>query len=428
NVNTEAWTSVNLKESIEQLCQAARGAARALARTDAARIDAGLEAIAQELEHRKAFIQEENARDVEAAERKGTAKSTVDRLRLNDKAFAQMVLGIRQVISLPSPLGAILSERIRPNGLVIRKKRVPLGVIGFIYESRPNVTIDAAVLCLKAGNATILRGGSDAFRSNIALAAAIREGLHRAGLPEAAIQLIETTEREAVPVLCRQSEYVDLLIPRGGESLIRTVMEHARMPVIKHYHGVCHIYVHTEADFDLAERIVINAKCQKPGVCNSAETLLIDEAAAPTFVPRIVKALREHGVEVRGDGRTVELGGTDIVPTTEADWTTEYLDLIISVRIVQNLEEAVAHMDRYGSHHSDAIVTKDEAAANRFFELADSSALYWNASTRFTDGFEFGFGAEIGISTDKIHARGPMGLEELTSYKYVVTGSGQIRS
>ncbi|PTY01714.1 glutamate-5-semialdehyde dehydrogenase [Verrucomicrobia bacterium LW23] len=423
---------MNLKESIENLCKAARQAARALARTDAAHIDAGLEAIAQELEKRKTFIQEENARDVEAAEAKGTPKSTVDRLRLNDKAFAQMVLGIRQIIALPSPLGAVLSERIRPNGLVIRKKRVPLGVIGFIYESRPNVTIDAAVLCLKAGNATILRGGSDAFRSNMALAAAIKEGLHHAGLPEAAIQLVETTEREAVPVLCRQSDYVDLLIPRGGESLIRTVMEHARMPVIKHYHGVCHIYVHAAADFDLAERIVINAKCQKPGVCNSAETLLIDEGAAKEFVPRIVKALRDHNVEVRGDERTVELAGAalraEVIPTTEADWTTEYLDLIISVRVVPSLEAAVAHMDKYGSHHSDAIVTTDEAAANRFFELADSSALYWNASTRFTDGFEFGFGAEIGISTDKIHARGPMGLEELTSYKYVVTGTGQIRS
>jgi glutamate-5-semialdehyde dehydrogenase len=413
-------------EIIPALCADARTASRELARVSHQQLNTALEKIAQTLEKRKAQIVAANAKDLTSGKAKGLSGAMLQRLQLNEKVYKQMVDGVRQIIALPCPLGEILFDRKRPNGLDIQKIRVPIGVIGIIYESRPNVTVDAAALCLKAGNAVVLRGGSEAIHSNLALAEALQEGICAAGLPAASVQLIPTTDREAITILCQQSENVDLLIPRGGYGLIKTVTENARMPVIKHFNGICHLYVHPKANFDTAEKIILNAKCQKPGVCNALETLLIDEEIAPAFLPRIVAALQQSHVEIRGDETVQKLGGEKIKPVE--NWATEYLDLILAVKLVKGLPEAVAHMDRYGSHHSDGILTEDAQAAADFFRMMDSAALFWNASTRFNDGFEFGFGAEIGISTDKIHARGPMGLEELTSYKYLVSGNGQIRT
>lgn len=419
---------MNASSDIASLCQDARVASRKLARASAAQLNLALEKIALALEANKAAIVTENKKDLEAGKAKGLTGAMLQRLELNDKVYKQMVDGVRQIIELPCPVGEILREWNRPNGLELTKIRVPIGVIGIIYESRPNVTVDAAALCLKAGNAVVLRGGSEAFHSNLALAHAVQEGLAAAGLPAASVQLVPTTDREAIHILCQQSDTVDLLIPRGGYGLIKTVTEHARMPVIKHFNGICHLYIHPKANFDMAEKIILNAKCQKPGVCNALESVLIDEVIASTFIPRIVATLQKNSVEIRGDKTVQTLGGAVIKAATEADWGTEYLDLILSMKVVKNLEEAVAHMDQYGSHHSDGIITDDETAAAEFFRMMDSAALFWNASTRFNDGFEFGFGAEIGISTDKIHARGPMGLEELTSYKYLVSGTGQTRN
>ncbi|PAW76712.1 MAG: glutamate-5-semialdehyde dehydrogenase [Verrucomicrobia bacterium Tous-C9LFEB] len=419
---------MNAATDIPSLCRAARAASRELARVSVAQLNSALEQIAQALEANKAEIVAANAKDLATAKSKGLTGAMLQRLELNDKVYQQMVDGVRQIIALPCPLGEILFDRTRPNGLEIQKIRVPIGVIGIIYESRPNVTVDAAALCLKAGNAVVLRGGSEAIHSNLALATALQKGLAAAGLPAASVQLIATTDRDAITTLCQQSDTVDLLIPRGGYGLIKTVTENARMPVIKHFNGICHFYVHPKANFDMAEKIILNAKCQKPGVCNALEALLVDATIAETFLPRIVATLQKNGVEIRGDATVQKLGGAAVKLATEADWGTEYLDLILSVKVVANLTEAVAHMDKYGSHHSDGIITDDDAAAADFFRMMDSAALFWNASTRFNDGFEFGFGAEIGISTDKIHARGPMGLEELTSYKYLVRGNGQVRA
>ena len=351
----------------------------------------------------------------------------LDRLRLDPKRLAAMAEGVRAVAALPDPVGETLRAWTRPNGIEITKRRVPIGVVGIIYESRPNVTSDAAVLCTKTGNAAILRGGSEAIHSNLAIADALRDGAARGGLPGDCILLVSRTDREAVRLLAQMDRYVDLIIPRGGQSLIETVVAHARMPVIKHYHGVCILYVDRAADLAMAERILLIGKTQRPGVCNSLETLLVHRDAAGTFLPQAAAALRERGVTLHGDAETRRLLGEWIVPATESDWTTEYLDLHLAVKVVGDLDEAVAHVETYGSHHSDAIVTTDEAAAERFLNEVDSATVYWNASTRFTDGGEFGFGAEIGISTDKLHARGPMGLEELTTYKYVIRGSGQVR-
>ncbi len=382
--------------------------------------------MAAALEGARASLLAANARDLEAGRAAGLAPAMLDRLALDDKRIGAMVRGVREVAALHDPVGEIIREWTRPNGLRIRKRRTPIGVIGIIYESRPNVTCDAAVLCLKTGNATVLRGGSEAFHSNAAIAAAMAEGVRAAGLPGDAVQLIPTTDRAAIPLLCGLDKFVDVLIPRGGHGLIAAVVEHARMPVIKHYHGVCHVFVDRDADFDMAERIIVNAKCQRPGVCNAMETLLVDRPVAAAFLPRIARALEARGVELRGDAASRAL-----VPSmheaTEADWTAEYLDLILSIRVVDGLDEAVEHLHRYGSQHSDTIVTRNAAAADRFLSAVDSAAVFWNASTRFHDGGEFGFGAEIGISTDKLHARGPMGLEELTTYKYQVIGDGQVR-
>jgi glutamate-5-semialdehyde dehydrogenase len=414
------------EQEIRDQCAQARVAARALATVPTARLDEMLDEIAAELEKDTDAIFAANARDIAAAEEAGLQKALVDRLRITEKSLAAMVTGVRQVRALPQPLGQKMTEWKRPNGIAISKIRVPIGVIAIIFESRPNVTIDAAVLCLKTGNATVLRGGKEAIHSNRALIAALN---NCKSLPKGAVQLIDNTDRALVPFLCRQSDLIDLIIPRGGHSLIETVVAESRIPVIKHAHGVCSVFVHEKADFAMAEKVVLNAKVQRPGVCNAIETLLIDRAIADRFVPQIAAALTKAGVDIRGDETVRKLvSGEKIVAATEEDWTTEYLDLILATRVVDGLDGALKHLAKYSSHHSDSIITEAAAAAERYLNEVDSATVYWNASTRFTDGAEFGFGAEIGISTDKLHARGPMGLDELTSYKYVIRGNGQVRT
>lgn len=368
-----------------------------------------------------------NARDLEAARAAGLSPAMLDRLTLDHGRIEAMAEGLRQVAALPDPVGDELSVVHRPNGLVIRKVRVPLGVIVVIYESRPNVTADAAGLCFKSGNAVILRGGSEAVNSNAAIWEAMLEAGRSAGLPANAIQMVQTPDREAVHALLQQEQHVDLVIPRGGESLIRAVAEHSRVPVLKHYKGVCHVYVDRDADLKMAQDIVINAKCQRPGVCNAMETLLVHEEIAEAFLPNVAKELVARGVELRGDERTCRIVD-QAKPADESDWSEEYLDLIAAVRVVASLDAAIDHIEQYGTHHSDVIVTNDDAAAQRFTHDVDSATVYVNASSRFTDGYEFGMGAEIGISTDKLHARGPCGLEELTTYKYIIQGTGQVRT
>ena len=414
------------ERQIREQCIDARSAARTLATLPTARLDEMLDEIARELEKDAEAIFAANAKDIAAGKEAGLHDSLIDRLRITEKSLKAMVTGVRQVRALPQPLGQKMTEWTRPNGIAISKIRVPIGVIAIIFESRPNVTIDAAVLCLKTGNATVLRGGKEAIHSNRALIAALN---NCKTLPKGAVQLIDNTDRALVPFLCKQDDLIDLIIPRGGHALIEAVVAVSRIPVIKHAHGVCSVFVHEKADFAMAEKIVLNAKTQRPGVCNAIETLLIDRAIADRFVPQIAAALTKAGVEIRGD-ETVRkfVSGEKIVAATEADWTTEYLDLILAARVVDGLDGALAHLAKYSSHHSDSIITEDTAMAERFLNEVDSATVYWNASTRFTDGGEFGFGAEIGISTDKLHARGPMGLDELTSYKYVIRGNGQIRT
>jgi glutamate-5-semialdehyde dehydrogenase len=379
-----------------------------------------------ELGGRQDEILAANARDLELARNQGLAESIIDRLQLTAKRLQVAAAGLRQVAALPDPIGRVLDSNMRPNGLQVLKVGVPLGVIFFIYESRPNVTLDAAGLCVKSGNAVILRGGKEAVHSNAALCGILRDCLTRVGLPPDAVQLVETSDRAAVGYLLQCDKFIDLVIPRGGEDLIRRVAEEARMPVLKHYKGNCHIYVDRSADAAMSERIVVNAKCQRPSVCNAAESLVVHQDAAPTILPRLARALIRRGVELRGCERTRRLI-PEAVPATEEDYAAEYLSLILSIKIVDDLEAAIQHINRYGSRHSDAIVTSDLAAARRFTAAVDSAAVLVNASTRFNDGYEFGLGAEIGISTDKFHARGPCGLLELTSYKYIVYGDGQIR-
>lgn len=385
-----------------------------------------LQAMADELEARRSALKEANRKDVEEAHSSGMSTAMIDRLTLNDCRIDNMIRGTRAIIGLKDPVGARISRWIRPNGLEIIKRRVPIGVIAIIYESRPNVTADTAVLCLKTSNAVILRGGKEAINSNVAIAEALMEGGRKNGLPEDAIQLIRTTDRDAVKELVQLEGRVDLVIPRGGEALIRAVTEQARVPVIKHYKGVCHVYVDESANQEMAINIAENAKCQRPGVCNAMEKLLVHEKIAPEFLPKMANRFRKLGVELRGDEASRQ-----IVPwikeAKEEDWYTEYLDLILTIKIVPSVKAAVDHINKYGSKHSDAIISETESAQKLFTQEVDSAAVYVNASTRFTDGGEFGMGAEIGISTDKIHARGPMGLEELTTYKYVIQGSGQIR-
>lgn len=420
-------SEVTLAQQIEEMGRKARAASRALALCPADAKNAALHAMADAIEAAENEIMAANGKDLEAAPGYGLNSAAIDRLRLNPDRIRAMARGVREVAKLPDPLGEVIREWTRPNGLKISKVRVPIGVVGIIYESRPNVTADAAVLCMKSGNACILRGGKESIHSNMAIAKALSSGALNAGLSADVIQLVPFTDREGVRLLAQMDRYLDVIVPRGGHSLIEAVAEHARMPVIKHYHGVCHVYVDKAADLAMAERIAVNAKCQRPGVCNAMETLLVHRDVAVKFLPSVAKTLRDKSVELRGDKRTVEVLGSDVKAATEEDWTTEYLDLILSIRVVDSLEEAIDHIEHYGSHHSDSIVTSDESAARKFLAAVDSAAVFWNASTRFTDGGEFGFGAEIGISTDKLHARGPMGLEELTTYKYIVTGTGQTR-
>ena len=419
---------MDLAAEILNLGRRAKTAARELARLSDERKNAGLLAMADALGAHREAILVANALDVDAARAAGVSDAMLDRLRLDGKRLDAMADGVRAVAALDDPVGETIRAWTRPNGLEINKVRVPIGVVGIIYESRPNVTSDAAVLCTKTGNAAILRGGSESLRSNLAIADALREGAARAGLPADSVLLIPRADREAVRLLAEMDRHVDLIVPRGGTSLIETVVRHARMPVIKHYHGVCILYVDRVADLDMAERILLNAKCQRPGVCNAVETLLVHRDVAERFLPRAAAALWRENVELRGDVTAQVILGERVVPAVEADWTTEYLDFKLAVRVVGSLDEAMTHIEDHGSHHSDAIVTADVAAAERFLNEVDSATVYWNASTRFTDGAEFGFGAEIGISTDKLHARGPMALEELTTYKYVIRGTGQVRA
>ncbi|MBL9215403.1 MAG: glutamate-5-semialdehyde dehydrogenase [Opitutaceae bacterium] len=424
----------DLAQLVATLGQQARAAARALAGTPPARIDAALRAMADELLAAEASILAANAADVAAARAAGQVPALVDRLTLDSKRLAACAAGLREVAALPHPVGQVLREWTQPNGLRFAKVRVPLGVIGFIYESRPNVTCDAAGLCLKSGNAVILRGGSEALRSNTAIAAALARGLAASGLPATSVQLVPVPDRETVRLLGEATGVIDLLIPRGGRGLIETVVRSARVPVIKHYDGICALYVDRAADLAMAENLALNGKCSRPGVCNAIETLLVHRDIAATALPRLGAALLERGVQLRVDeparralGDLAARRAGQVTAATPADYRTEFLDLILAVKVVDSTADAIAHIEANGSHHTDTIVTADAAAAEQFLAGVDSAVVLWNASTRFNDGFEFGFGAEIGISTDKLHARGPMGLEELTSYKYVVRGNGQTR-
>ncbi len=417
---------MDLKNEILEYGGRARAASRALAAMTSGQKNAGLRAIADALIDNQEKILRANAKDLANAEQNGLSGAMVDRLRLDAARIEKMAAGIRQVADLEDPVGKIISEWTRPNGIRISKVRVPIGVIGIIYESRPNVTSDASVLCIKTGNAAILRGGSESINSNIAIAAAMRKGGGRTGLPEDAVILIPTTDRRAVTLMAQMDQYIDLIVPRGGHALIEAVVSAARMPVIKHYHGVCMVYVDRAADLEMAAKIVVNAKTQRPGVCNAMEALLLHRDVAEAFFTGPGRALLEKGVEIRGDEMVCEILGDRARSATEADWSTEFLDLICTAKVVDSTEKAIAHIEKYGSHHSDCIVTTDSAEAQKFLNEVDSATVYWNASTRFTDGGQFGFGAEIGISTDKLHARGPMALEELTTYKYMIRGEGQI--
>jgi glutamate-5-semialdehyde dehydrogenase len=416
-----------IEQEVIQKAHSARAAATALASASTAAKDRALGAIADALGEHAAEILDANAVDVEGARKAGSPAAFIDRLALNERRIGEMADGLRQVVSLPDPVGTVIAGWKRPNGLEIRKVRVPLGVIGIIYESRPNVTVDAAGLCLKAGNAVILRGGSEAIESNKALARVIRTAVESAGLPREAVQLIETTDRAAAQKMMKLNGLIAVLIPRGGAGLIRRVIENATVPVIETGVGNCHVYVDQAADLPMAQEIAFNAKCQRPGVCNAMETLLVHQAVAGDFLPAMARRLIEAGVEIRGCERTQRLV-PDAKEATEEDWYAEYLSLILAVKVVDSLDDAIAHIGKYGTMHSEAIVTKDYAAARKFTEQVDAAAVYVNASTRFTDGYQYGLGAEIGISTQKLHARGPMGLEELTTYKWIVFGEGQIRS
>jgi glutamate-5-semialdehyde dehydrogenase len=412
---------------IAKLAQDAKAAGRLVAKAGAERRTAALRAIADAIDAQKADILAANAEDVAAAQKSGLAPPMVDRLLLDDKRLAKVANALREVAALPDPVGTTVKEWTRPNGLKVARRRIPLGVIAIIYESRPNVTTDAAAVCLRAGNATILRGGSEAFRSNQALMRAVASGLDAACLPPTAVQLVPTTERAAMAALLERDEEIDLVIPRGGEQLIRFVAEHSRIPVIKHYRGNCHVFVERSADPGMALEICYNSKVQRPGVCNAAETILVDEAIAHSFLPQLAERLGGAGVELRGDERARTVVPT-LKPATEDDFAAEYLDLICAVGVVAGLGGAVRHIEKYGSSHTESIVTRDPDAARRFVEEIDSSCVMVNASTRFADGGELGLGAEIGISTTRLHAYGPMGAEELTTTKFVVIGEGQTRN
>ena len=412
---------------MEPMGRAAVDAARELAQTDTAKRNAALRAAAAAIREHRAAILEANRRDAEQARAAGLSGALMDRLLLDDKRIEAMAKGIEEIMQLADPLGTVIAEWTRPNGLRIQRVRVPLGVIGIIYESRPNVTADAGALCLKSGNAVILRGGSECAQSNRAIHECLKQGLRTAGLPEAAIQLVPVTDRAAVGyLLSSMTDYIDVIVPRGGKGLVARVQQEARVPVIGHLEGVCHVYVDRDADLAMARDVVINAKLRRTGICGSAETLLVDRAAVGTHLQPLVKALLDAGCEVRGDD-TVRSVDERVKTATEEDWYAEYLDAIIAAKVVDGVEAAIEHIGTYGSAHTDSIVTANADTAERFLAGVDSAIVLHNASTQFADGGEFGMGAEIGISTDKFHARGPVGVEQLTSYKYVVRGSGQTR-
>jgi len=417
---------MSIETIISKMARSAKAASVQMARCESRKKDAVLIQIAERLEAEGDRIQTENRKDLERGREMGLTDAMLDRLSIKPATITGMADGLREVAELEDPVGAITGSRTRPNGLQVSRMRIPLGVIGIIYESRPNVTIDAAGLCFKAGNAVILRGGSEALHSNQVLADVVGSVLRESGMPEKAVQVVPVRDREAVNLLLKQDEFVDLIIPRGGEGLIRFVVENSKVPVLKHYKGVCHVYVDDGADFDMAERICFNAKVQRPGVCNALETLLVHQSAAPAFLPRMAERFQAAGVELRGCEETRRMIPR-AVEATEADWEAEYLDLILAVKVVADMDAAIDHMTRYGSSHTETIVTSDYGRARRFVREMDASAVMVNASTRFNDGGQLGLGAEIGISTSKLHAFGPMGVEELTTTKFVVFGDGQIR-
>ncbi|OHE74988.1 MAG: glutamate-5-semialdehyde dehydrogenase [Verrucomicrobia bacterium RIFCSPHIGHO2_12_FULL_41_10] len=427
--------NTNLQFIIHTIGKAARQAARTLASCSTDQKNKALLLMADQIKTDQKEILDANLIDVTAAMKGGLNSSMVDRLKLSPESLDEVAEGIRHVARLPDPVGRILREWKRSNKLSFQKVSVPLGVIGMIYESRPNVTVDAAILCLKAGNACILRGGSEACHSNKALALSLQRALEASELPSTSIQLIPVTDREAIRILCEMDQYLDCLIPRGGKGLIKTIVEHARMPVMKHYEGICTAYVDKEANLTMAEQIILNAKCQRPSACNALETVLLHQKIALEFLKTAGEKLLQQGAELRCDPKTLALLPKElqknftlqIKKATKEDFQTEFLSLIVAIKIVDSLEEAIDHIENHGSHHSDLIITEDANNAEKFLRDIDSATVYWNASTRFTDGSEFGFGAEIGISTDKFHARGPVGLEELTSYKYLIRGNGQVR-
>ena len=416
----------NVAEYMAEVGARARAASRLMARAETAAKNAALAAIAEDLDQRRDALGQANAADVEAGAAKGLDAALLDRLALTPARIDGMIEGLAQIVALPDPIGAISDLNYRPSGIQVGRMRVPLGVVGIIYESRPNVTADAAALCLKSGNATVLRGGSEAFQSNQAIAESVRRGLEAAGLPADAVQVVATTDRRAVGAMITRPEHIDVIIPRGGKGLIERISREARVPVIKHLDGICHVYIDDRADLDKAFAVAMNAKTQRYGTCNTMETLLVAEPVAAAILPRLAAALADEGVEVRGCERTRSIVAA-AKPATDEDWDTEYLAPILSVRVVADLDAAIAHIEAHGSHHTDSIVTDDYSRARRFLREVDSSSVMVNASTRFADGFEYGLGAEIGISTDKFHARGPCGIDEMTSYKYVVYGMGQVR-
>ena len=420
--------NMSLSAHILKIAKAAKKASYQMALISAQEKNHALMQMAIALEAQQSYLIKENAKDLAAASKAKYSKVLIDRLTLNPKRISDMADGLRETAKLKDPVGQLLETIHRPNGLLIKKIRVPLGVVGIIYESRPNVTADCAALCLKSGNAAILKGGREAIHSNKAIFRILKSQLKKTKIPMNALQLIESIDRQAVHDLLKLDEYLDVIVPRGGEELIRFVAENSSIPVIKHYKGVCHVYVQAKADLNMARTITLNAKLQKPGVCNAMETLLVDRAVARKFLPVVIEDLQRAGCEIRADQATRSIVKNNVKKATEKDWYTEYLDLILSVRVVKNINQAIEHINTYGSHHSDTIVSGDKNKAQTFLDSVDSACVYVNASTRFTDGFEFGFGAEVGISTDKLHVRGPMALEGLTSYKYEIYGSGQIRT
>ncbi len=418
---------MNLETQIVKMAQAAKVAARQVALISSTEKNRALQRLSQAILQNSDFLKKENEQDLKAAAKSNLPSALVDRLLLNNKRIQAMADSLHETVRLKDPIGEVLETYRRPNGLLIEKVRVPIGVIGIIYESRPNVTSDCIGLCLKSGNAVILKGGKEAAHSNRAIFSVLRKALTKTKIPGQAVQLIDSTDRQAVHILLKLNRYVDLLVPRGGEELIRFVAEHSLIPVVKHYKGVCHTYVSANADLNMAHKICFNAKVQRPGVCNAMETMLVHKDVASRFLPTMIYDFKNAGVEIRGCPLTRRILKTGVKAATEKDWDEEYLDLILAVKVVHSLREAVDHINTHGSQHSDAIVTDDKKEAAHFLKSVDSACTYVNASTRFTDGYEFGFGAEVGISTDKLHVRGPMALEGLTTYQYQIHGKGQIR-